>query len=470
MSGSESGSAAETFARSESLGESRSFIQALLAAMPSPAIVVSRDRRIVLANRAFARAAGADEASVVGMRTGEVLGCTNPPGTCATCADTGGCVGCSFAQAAFQSAAPIRTPAQLDLVTSEQVTPLDIGISAQTFSFKDETLALVIFHDLHPLLSIRRPERRAAGLHGIIGRHESMQKLFETIRRVGPSNLPVLIQGESGTGKEMIALAIHRESGRAQRPMVSVNSAALPEGVLESELFGHVRGAFTGAVRDKRGRFEIANNGTLFLDEIGEIPPPMQVRLLRVLQEGTFERVGGEQTIRVDVRLVCATNRNLEADVDHNRFRADLFYRISVVPITVPPLRARRSDIPLLVAHFVERAARECERPIPEIAPETMEILVRHLWPGNVRELENVLRFGIVYAHGGVLLPHHLPARILTEVAGQASRSKLDRDRVTNALAATGGNKRRAAALLGVSRATLYRFLEDAGFRFGDAR
>ena len=326
---------------------------------------------------------------------------------------------------------------------------------------------------------------------GIVGRDARMMELFKTIREVAQTNVPVLIQGESGTGKELVAEAIHNESPLSDKPFVPVNCGALPEGVLESELFGHVKGAFTGAIRDRKGRFELADGGTIFLDEIGEIPPAMQVKLLRVLQKGTvrrlegqkkvksfqlasremsFQRVGGEKSINVNVRVICATNKNLAEEVAAGRFREDLYYRLCVVPIHLPPLRERRNDIPLLAEHLLKKALTEMGRKDVVISPEAASIMIDYDWPGNVRELENALQYALVKCRDNILLPEHLPSNIykadtLTvprpKKEKKKRKHKLDIETVWQTLAATGGNKIEAAHRLGVSRATLYRFIEE---------
>jgi transcriptional regulator with GAF, ATPase, and Fis domain len=312
----------------------------------------------------------------------------------------------------------------------------------------------------------------------------------------------VLITGESGTGKELVATAIHAESGRRGGPLVPVNCGALPENILESELFGHVRGAFTGAIRDKKGRFELADGGTLFLDEVGELPPSFQVRLLRVLQEKRFERVGGEQQVSVDVRIIAATNRDLKEMVQQGSFREDLFYRLCVVPIQLPPLRDRREDVPPLVGQILERVSRETGKRIERLSAPAMDLLLAHAWPGNIRELINALQFAAVRCRGSAIEIEHLPpeiraagasgtsrlyspvtppeesaaaatsAEVVQEFgAGQPAgdampapvkgkRTKLTAEAVERALIATGGNKVKAAKLLGVGRATLYRFFQ----------
>lgn len=235
-------------------------------------------------------------------------------------------------------------------------------------------------------------------LRGIVGNSAAMQKVYDMIQKVAASSATVLIRGESGTGKELVAKAIHRNSSRAKGPFIAVSCAALPETLLESELFGHEKNAFTGAMTQKPGRFELAHKGTLFLDEIAEVTPAIQVKLLRVLQEHEFERLGGTKTIKVDVRLIAATNKNLEELVKQNAFREDLYYRLHVIEIYLPPLRERREDIPLLVEHFLQRYSRENGKRLKSVAPEAMDALMQYHWPGNVRELENAIERAVVLA------------------------------------------------------------------------
>jgi transcriptional regulator with PAS, ATPase and Fis domain len=277
-------------------------------------------------------------------------------------------------------------------------------------------------------------------------------------------SIPVHISGETGTGKELVAEAIHSESRRGGAPFVPINCGALPEGLIESELFGHVKGAFTGAFREKKGRFELADAGIAFLDEVTELSNNMQAKLLRFLQEGEFERVGGEQTIRVDVRVVCATNKNLKEAVKRGKFREDLYYRLNVIPIELPPLRERKIDIPLLSEHFLQEARRRYEKKNLNISSKAMSLMLDYRWPGNVRELQNAIQFAIVKSSGRVISPDDLPLELrdLENICLRRGPSrKLDADSVRSALERTGGNKVKAAKLLGVGRATLYRFLSD---------
>jgi sigma-54 dependent transcriptional regulator, acetoin dehydrogenase operon transcriptional activator AcoR len=323
--------------------------------------------------------------------------------------------------------------------------------------------ALISFRDITELDELKRRLRQQHSLSGLVGRDPKMRGLFNLIREVGAVQVSVLIEGESGTGKELVANAIHELSPRGEGPFVAVNCGALPEGILESELFGHVRGAFTGAVRDKKGRFELADGGTIFLDEVGELSGAMQVALLRVLQERTIQPVGGEKTIEVDVRVISATNRNLRQMMEKGDFRRDLFYRLCVVPIEPPPLRERRLDIALLTDHFLEVVATETGRELMTVSPKSIEALTRYPWPGNVRELRNAIEYAYVKCHTGSIEPEHLPPEIREHEDKPATTpgptSKLTREQIVVALAKAGGNKKRAAELLGVGRATLYRNL-----------
>ena len=352
---------------------------------------------------------------------------------------------------------------------------LDLQLSAFIVKEKgqsSESLCMVFsFVDITELTNLRHRLKTEQSFAGLIGHDKKMLELFETIREVTEVHVPVLIQGDSGTGKELVAAAIHDEGPLADKPFVPVNCGALPEGVLESELFGHVKGAFTGAVRDRKGRFELADGGTIFLDEIGDIPSTMQVKLLRVLQEGTFQKVGGEENIKVNVRIISATNKNLAKEVAAGRFREDLYYRLCVVPIYLPPLRERRNDIPLLAEHLLKKGLKEMGREDVVLSSEVVDVMMDYDWPGNVRELENALQYAKVKCRDNVLLPEHLPSNILkanmlTQLSPKKKerkkrKHKLDIETVWQTLAKTGGNKIEAAQRLGVSRATLYRFLEE---------
>jgi Nif-specific regulatory protein len=283
-----------------------------------------------------------------------------------------------------------------------------------------------------------------------------MRQMYEEMSRVAPANTTVLIRGESGTGKELIAQAIHYHSPRAKKPFIKVNCAALPETLIESELFGHERGAFTGAENRKKGRFELAHGGTLFLDEIGELSPAIQVKLLRVLQEREFERVGGTDPVRVDVRVIAATNKNLEKALEDTSFREDLYYRLNVFPILIPPLRARKADVLLLADYFAEKFAREHQKSIKRISTSAIDLLTSYHWPGNVRELENTIERAVLLADGEVIHGHHLPPTLQTaEATGTVVSASLgtaveafERSLIEDALKSSRGNRSKAARLL----------------------
>ena len=257
-----------------------------------------------------------------------------------------------------------------------------------------------------------------------------------------------------------LAAAIHNESQRGGGPFVPINCGALPEGVLESELFGHVKGAFSGAIRDKKGRFELAHGGTIFLDEVVDLTKSMQVKLLRVLQEGTFERVGGEETVSVDVRVISAANRDLKREVEKKNFREDLFYRLNVVPIELPPLRERKNDVPLLAEEFLRQAGDEGQK-TAGLSKKALAIMIDYTWPGNVRELQNAIHYALVKCKGRMIRAEDLPLELKVRRSRRGPTRKLNEEMVREALQATGGNKAKAARYLGVGRATLYRFLED---------
>jgi len=310
---------------------------------------------------------------------------------------------------------------------------------------------------------------RSERLANLLGRSAHMRTISELILDITSTDSNVLIQGESGTGKEVVARAIHEESLRGKGPFVVVNCAAYAETLLHSELFGHEKGAFTGAIRRKPGRFEQAAGGTIFLDEIGEISLPTQVTLLRVIQERTFERVGGETTIRTDARVIAATNRDLKQAMVQGIFREDLYWRLNVIAIQVPSLRERREDIPQLVTNFLDRFNDRLAKNIRSFSPEAMDLIFRHQWPGNVRELENTVERAMVLAKGPVILPGDLPPEIRGDAGSPCSREsvtdlgRLERDHMSSVLETCGWNKYRAAKMMGISRSTLYSKMKKHG-------
>ena len=308
----------------------------------------------------------------------------------------------------------------------------------------------------------------------IIGTCPAMREVYKAIGRVAGQNVPVLITGESGTGKELVALAIYQHGPRAREPFLTLNCAAIPETLLESELFGHEKGAFTGAERRRIGKFEQCNGGTLFLDEIGDMPPALQAKVLRLLQDQVFERLGGNETVRTDVRLIAATHRDLKAWSAEGRFRADLFYRLVVFTIHLPPLRERGDDVELLVRHLVRRFSNELGRDVRDIAPEAMECLRNHSWPGNVRQLQSTLKQALLQTVGPVLLPAFLAPDLFRDTSGESGEvtvrpgqggtlTDMEREAIQRCLFQTGGNRQRTAELLGISTRTLLRKIRDYG-------
>jgi DNA-binding NtrC family response regulator len=305
--------------------------------------------------------------------------------------------------------------------------------------------------------------------YGIIGSSDRITEIFETIKRVAPTTTTILITGETGTGKELIARAIHRNSPRKNNPFIKINCAAIPESLMESELFGYEKGAFTGAATKKQGRFELAHKGTLFLDEVGELPKDMQVKLLQVIQEQEFERVGGLQTIKVDVRLITATNRNLFEDVKDGRFREDLYYRLNVIPAHLPPLRERKEDIPVLIGFFIEKFNKKLDRSVKYIDEKVTNLLIQYAWPGNIRELENLVERMILMARGDTIVFADLPSELKTTIESDSTgpsgiRQKpfkdimknhmedIEKQMIISVLEECGNNVTRAAKKLGLSR------------------
>jgi two-component system response regulator AtoC len=316
-------------------------------------------------------------------------------------------------------------------------------------------------------LSLRHRLEDRYHFENIIAKSSKMQRVIEVIKVVAKSNATVLITGESGTGKELVARAIHSQSHRRNKPFVAVSCAALPESLLESELFGHEKGSFTGAYAQKKGKFEFANGGTLFLDEVGEMSANIQVHLLRVLEEKEFTRVGGNEPIRVDVRVISATNKDLKKAIEKQDFREDLYYRLNVVNIELPPLRERKEDIPLLAEHFLHKFAMENQKEITGFSPEAMELVLDYDWPGNVRELENAIERAVILAKDSIITIADLPKENLSVAYSTTPRKNLkevEKGHILNILRETGENYSEAARILGISRMTLYNKAKEYGF------
>lgn len=414
------------------------------------------DRRIVFFNREAEKITGYSKAETIGKDCHEVFDAPFCGEQCSFCAKN------PVLNGRIEYPVTITTKDGEVRRIEMSVTPiLDEGIFKGVIaSFRDITEQTVLAARAEELTSFA----------GIIGKDKTMIQLFQQIQDVAAYDYPVHIHGETGTGKERVAMALHNVSKRAGAPFVPVNCGAIPEGLVESELFGHVKGAFSGAVRERKGRFELANKGTLFLDEVAELPKQIQVKLLRFLQEGTLERVGGEKSISVNVRIISATNKDLARQVENGNFRKDLYYRLNVIPIELPPLRNRINDIPLLISHFLKRAQDDTDQMIPEFSKDAVRLMMDYSWPGNVRELQNAVQFSIVRCKTREVLPMDLPMELRALASPQAEPAiaapkesftgKLDLESVERALKSTGGNKAKAARVLGVGRATLYRFLD----------
>ena len=344
---------------------------------------------------------------------------------------------------------------------------------------KNEEIKMVIRNalDIHKVKNenvfLKKQLKKKSDFKEIIGKSEEIQKVFNLVDKVADTDSTILICGESGTGKELIAKAIHYRSSRANKPFVSINCGALPENLLESELFGHVKGSFTGAIRDKEGLFKVASGGTFFLDEVGETSPAIQVKLLRVLQEREIIPVGGTKPIKVDVRLIAATNADLEKEVKDDRFRADLYYRLNVIPINLPPLRDRRDDIPLLIDHFLKIATQKTGK-VKEVSKEAMECMINYDWPGNVRELENIIERAVILEETDEITLDSLPEKIRNKSVGtkkivmqkaQVTLEELEKEYLISVLEETNWQKKKASSILGINASTLSRKIQRYGLK-----
>lgn len=326
-----------------------------------------------------------------------------------------------------------------------------------------------VFRDISQLKELKDRLTDVFQFENIITKDRRMKEILAILPSVAQSKSTVLIQGESGTGKELIAKAVHNNSLRKTKPFITVNCAAIPDTLIESELFGHVKGAYTGAHQDRIGRFELANLGTIFMDEIGDMSLSTQAKLLRVIQEEKFERVGGSKTISVDVRIIAATNKNLLKEVKEGNFREDLYYRISVFPITLPPLRDRKEDIPVLITHYIEKFNREMVKTINNVSPQAMQVLLDYFYPGNIRELRNIIEHAFICSRGNTILSEHLPKGMLS-TDGQidispdgSSLNNVEKEWIAKVLEKSGGKYQEAARRLGISRTTLWRKLKTYG-------
>lgn len=356
-----------------------------------------------------------------------------------------------------------------------KIIPVSLNLGVMRDSDGNAIGGVGIFRDLSIIKDISKDLGLDFSVKQLIGKSEAIADLRQLILEVAPTNVSVLIRGESGTGKELAANIIHYNSLRRDRVLIKVNCAALSENLLESELFGHVRGAFTGALSDRKGRFELADGGTIFLDEIGDISPKLQVKLLRVVQEGEFERVGSSKTLKVNVRIIAATNRNLDEMVKDNRFRLDLYYRLNVFPINIPPLRKRKEDIPLLISYVINKLRSEMGKDITGVSKEALNFLMDYNFPGNIRELENILEHAFVRCQGQTILPSHLPfddtciiaKNLLKDIRKNSGSAMVtvEKELILNAIKQTNYHLAKAARVLGIGRATLWRKMKKYGIK-----
>jgi len=445
--------------------------QTVIDTMLEGLMLVDPDGKIIFVNRAFEQLSGYRKEEVEGQ-TCEILGCDTCFGTrkegkdkyCALFKE--GKVRrrkCIFQKKDGGELHVLKNAALIRDKTGKVVGGVENLTDLSPIVEKEEVI-----------LSLRKQLSNEDGFHGMLGKSAAMKKVFDLIESAAPSEAPVVIYGESGTGKELAAAAIHYLSGRGNGPFVKVNCAALNENLLESELFGHVKGAFTGADRTRVGRFEAANAGAIFLDEIGDLPLTTQTKLLRVLQEKEFERVGDNRPIATDVRILAATNKDLNRLMQEDLFREDLYYRINVIPIYLPPLRDRRDDIPLLTDTFIDRMRLKTEKAIAGIAKDALDVFMQYGWPGNIRELINVIEYAFVLCPQGEISISHLPAQLLghnpmhiqqvSKTWGKGQKGD-ERQELIKALQATDGNKSEAARRLGVSRVTLWKRIKKYGIQ-----
>jgi len=429
-------------------------------------LVVSPQGTIVAANKAAER--------VTGYKANELIGKSCRLLNCTGCKLLGGVGPDKFCQLFVNE----NVKEKKCLITNKEHRSVHIVKNAEVLKDENgniigavETLTDITdtVRQQQEIKSLKQTFQLTEGYHGILGKSTRMQNLFDLIDNVAQSDTPVIIQGQSGSGKELVARAIHRESPRRDKPFIKVNCAALNENLLESELFGHVKGAYTGADKTRIGRFEAAHGGTLLLDEIGDIPLALQVKLLRVLEEKKIERVGDNRAIPVDVRIISATNKDLEKLIETEQFREDLFFRINVFPLQCPTLAERRNDIPLIAQNFIRRNATSSGKKILGLTPEALEKLTLYSWPGNVRELRNAIEYAFVLCQSGAIGVTHLPSKIVSASEAVAPECRLDpgcldeRARLIQVLREAGGNQSGAARLLGVSRVTIWKRLKKYG-------
>jgi len=429
----------------------------ILASIADGVFTVDEDWRITSFNRAAEEITGVPRAEAIGRRCCDVFRASICENDCAL-------------KETLRTGRPIVNKAIYILDVDGQRIPISISAAALKDADGNTIGGVETFRDLSLVEELRKELEEKYTFADIVGRSLAMQKVFELLPQIADSNSTVLIEGASGTGKELVARALHSLSPRGEKRFVAINCGALPDTLLESELFGYKAGAFTDARHDKPGRLAIADGGTILLDEIGDISPAMQSRLLRVLQEKTFEPLGSVEPVKVDVRLVAATNKDLNRLVKKGVFRQDLFYRINVVRLRLPALRDRREDIPLLVERFINKFNRLQNKDVAGVSDETMAILMEHDYPGNVRELENVIEHAFVLCRGGLIEPHHLPTSLRGDTGirplgakGALTLKALEATHIADAVHRHGGNRTAAARELGIDPSTLFRKIKSLG-------
>ena len=429
----------------------RNHLEAVFASVNDAIITIDNTRRIIASNAAATSICHTDSNKLNGCRIHE----TDNPCLMA-CLD--------IIESSLKKREAIRVEKKAFTHTDGAPMVISITCSPLLSSHQRSLGAALVIKDITRLNYLEHRMKQEAPFAGIIGNSLSMHKVYDLIRALADTDATVLITGESGTGKNMVAREIHGLSARCEHNMVTVRCSALSENLLESELFGHVKGAFTGAVKDKVGRFQLCDKGSIFLDEIGEITPKLQLKLLSVIQDREFERVGDATPIHVDTRIIAATNKNLKEEVRQERFREDLYYRLNVVEIKMPPLKERHGDIPLLVAHFITRFQERYKKDITGVSTEVMQLFCSYAWPGNIRELEHAIEHAFVLCRGTLIEMGHIPSEIQDSALpcqGQGNTSpSMEKKDLVNTLEKTGWNKARTARIMGISRPTLYRKLE----------
>ena len=446
------------------------FPQALLHLIPTKLFLADRQCRIRAMNQIMERKFEVSAKDAINRPIGLGIRCIHADETPDGCGHSAPCCDCAIhniVTGVLKEQRLVHRRGMIQFQIGDKVHCLEALLSAAPVVHRGEEFAVVALEDLSDFADLAPLSERSStqdSFAGIVGRHPQMIDLYGMIKDLAAIDAPVLLQGETGTGKELVASAIHGQGPRADKLFVPVNCAALPETLVESELFGHVRGSFSGAIRDKKGRFELADGGTIFLDEVGDLPSFIQIKLLRILQEGVFERVGGESSIKVNARVISATNKDLRKEVADGRFREDLYYRLCVIPLTIPALRDRRSDIPLLADYMLKTALAETSRDSVTFSSAAIDAMISCHWPGNVRELRSAIQYAVFRCKGPKIDLSHLPPNLFHSLvtrddSPEYGELKLSMSSVKQALLDSNGNKVLAARKLGVARSTLYRFL-----------